>query len=115
VCLPLWRAIGRSLLENWELVVVSLESNVDIFSPVCVSDIRIPEDVGTGLIEVHLVKTLIDSPNQWEDFGSPCIGGNIPRSISIDDRYARLVDPKQEKIYCRPRTVKKKTHYQTRI
>jgi len=47
-----------------ESVVVSLEGNVNVFSPVCFLKIRIVEDVATGAVDVCLVRTLVDSPNR---------------------------------------------------
>ena len=40
------------------------KGNIDEFSSVCVSKIEIIEDVGTYAVEVRLVKTRVDSPNQ---------------------------------------------------
>ena len=64
VHLLLVRAIGRSSSDHSESIVVSLESIVDIFSPICGSKIRIVKDVSTGAVEVCFMKTLIDFPNR---------------------------------------------------
>ena len=53
------KAIGRSS-ETLNIT----KGNIDEFSSVCVSKIEIIEDVGTYAVEVRLVKTLVDSPNQ---------------------------------------------------
>ena len=59
------KSIGRSSSETMsESVVVSLEGNADVFSPVCDPEIETLEDVGTCTIEVCLVTTLVDSPNR---------------------------------------------------
>ena len=54
---------NKIIIRNTKSVVVSLEGNVNLFSPVCVPKIEIAEDVGTGAREVCLVKTLVYSPN----------------------------------------------------
>ena len=49
VCLPLRKTIRKSSSERLsESVVESLEGNVNVFSPICVLDIGIAEDVGTS-------------------------------------------------------------------
>ena len=84
VCLPLRRAIWRSS-ETQIKSVVSLEDNVDVFSPVCVLKIEITEDVGLGVPEVCLIKTLVSSPNRLGSTGSTCTNDNVFRFISTDD------------------------------
>ena len=46
----------RIIIRN-TVVVISLEGNIDVLSPVCILKIRITEDVGIGAIKVHPVKT----------------------------------------------------------
>ena len=46
----------RIIIRN-TVVVISLEGNIDLLSPICILKIRVAEDVGIGAIEVHLVKT----------------------------------------------------------
>jgi len=67
-----------------ESVVALLEDNADIFSSVCDMKIGTIEDVGTGALEVHLVKTLDDS-KLVRGFGSPWTNDNVPRSVLTDD------------------------------
>ena len=81
------------------LLVVSLERNINVFSPICVTKIGIAEDVGTCAVEVHIVKTQIGSPNRWEGFDYLCTSGNVPISISINNEVCTLVDPEQAKKY----------------
>ena len=57
VRLLLQKAIGKSLEIMSESIMLSLEGNVNMFSPICVSEIEIIENVGTCIIEVRLVKT----------------------------------------------------------
>ena len=62
---PYKEQLRISSSENMsELVVVSLEGNAVILSPVCDPKIRTIEDVGTCAIKVRLVNILIDSPNR---------------------------------------------------
>ena len=53
----------RGSSSKSELVVASLEGNANIFSSIPDPKIKIVEDVGTGVVEVRLVKALVDSPN----------------------------------------------------
>ena len=66
-------------------IVVSLESKEKIFTLVCNSKSRATEDVGTCAVDVCLIKTLVDSPNQWGVFSSPWTRDNIRRTVSTDD------------------------------
>ena len=52
VCLPLRRVIRRSSEILSELVVILLEGNADIFSPVCNLEIGVAKYVGTGIVKV---------------------------------------------------------------
>ena len=47
-----------------EFVVASLEGNVNVFSLVCILKIGKTEEAGTGVVEVRLMNTLVDSSNR---------------------------------------------------
>jgi len=86
VRLPLRRAIGRSSSRTISpSLKVSLEGHVNVFSPVCVSEIRITEDVDICAVKVRLVNTLVSSLNQLGSTGSPCTCGNISIFIPTYD------------------------------
>ena len=46
-----------------ETLVVSLVGNANVFSPVCGLEIGV-EDVDTSAVQICLMKTLVNSPNQ---------------------------------------------------
>ena len=68
-----------------------------IFLLVYDSKIEIVEDVGTGVVDVRLVKTLVDSSYGRRGSGFPCTSCGKPKCILTNDKYAQLVDPEQEK------------------